>query len=79
MRLMQSEFQGSEQLLQEKIRRSLLIDALLKTEVDNKSTVSPDEIRAYYDKNPARFQHPETFTFQTIFVIFPPPMPLPTS
>ena len=69
--LMQSEFQGSEHLLQEKIRRSLLIDALLKTEVDNKSTVSPDEIRAYYDKNPARFQHPETFTFQSIS-IFPP-------
>jgi parvulin-like peptidyl-prolyl isomerase len=44
---------------------------LLKTEVDNKSTVSPDEIRAYYDKNPARFQHPETFTFQSIS-IFPP-------
>ena len=32
----QSEFHGSEQLLQEKIRRSLLIEAFLKTEVENK-------------------------------------------
>ena len=69
--LLQSEFHGSEQLLQEKIRRSLLIEAFLKTEVDNKSAVSPAEVRAYYDKNPARFQHPESFTFQTISVLPP--------
>ena len=68
---MQSEFHGSEQLLQAKIRRSLLIDALLKIEVENKSTVSPAEVRAYYDKNPARFDHPESYTFQTISVLPP--------
>lgn len=69
--LMQSEFHGSQQLLQEKIRRSLLIEALLKADVDNKSTVSPAEVRAYYDKNSARFQHPESFTFQTISILPP--------
>jgi parvulin-like peptidyl-prolyl isomerase len=69
--LLQSEFHGSQQLLNEKIRRSLLIEELLKIEVENKSTVSPAEIRAYYDKNSARFQHPETFTFQTISVLPP--------
>ena len=69
--LFQSEFHGSVELLREKIRRSLLIDALLKAEVDNKSTVSPAEIRAFYDKNPVRFQHGESFTIQTISV-FPP-------
>ncbi len=69
--LFQSEFHGSEQLLQEKIRRSLLIESYLKFEVDSKSTVSPAELRAYYDQNPARFQHPETFTFQTISVLPP--------
>jgi parvulin-like peptidyl-prolyl isomerase len=68
---LQSEFQGSQQLLDGKIRRSLLIEAFLKAEVDTKSTVSPAEIRAYYDKNPARFQHAESFTIQTIS-IFPP-------
>lgn len=69
--LMQSEFHGSQQLLREKIRRSLLIEALLKSEIDGKSAVSVVEARAYYDKNPARFQYPESFTFQTISVIPP--------
>jgi len=69
--LLQSEFHGSQQLLQEKIRRSILIEALLKAEVENKSVVTPAELRAYYDNNPARFQHPESFTFQTISVLPP--------
>jgi peptidyl-prolyl cis-trans isomerase SurA len=69
--LFQSEFHGSEPLLREKIRRSLLIDSFLKTEVENKSAVTPAEVRDYYEKNPARFEHPETFTFQTISVIPP--------
>jgi parvulin-like peptidyl-prolyl isomerase len=68
---LESEFHGSEQTLQAKIRRSLLIDAYLKTEVESKSTVSPVEVRAYYDKNPARFEHPESYTFQTISVLPP--------
>lgn len=67
----QGDFQGSQKLLDEKIRRSLLIDALLKTEVENRSTVSEAEARAYYGKNPARFKHPESYTFQTISVLPP--------
>jgi parvulin-like peptidyl-prolyl isomerase len=69
--LMQSQFNGSRQLLEDKIRRSLLIEAFLKTEVGDKSAVSPAEIRAYYDNNPARFEHPESFTFQTISFLPP--------
>jgi parvulin-like peptidyl-prolyl isomerase len=69
--LLQGDFHGSQQLLREKIRRSLLIEAFLKIEVENKGAVSEPEIRAYYDKNPARFQHPETFTFQTISILPP--------
>ncbi len=68
---LQSDFHGSHQSLQEKIRRSLLIEAFLKIEVDSKSVLTPGEVRAYYDKNPARFQHPETFTFQTISILPP--------
>jgi hypothetical protein len=68
---LQSDFHGSRELLLEKIRRSLLIEAFLKTEVEAKSAVSPVEVRAYYDKNPVRFHHPETFTFQTITVLPP--------
>ncbi|MFZ0954379.1 MAG: peptidyl-prolyl cis-trans isomerase [Candidatus Sulfotelmatobacter sp.] len=69
--LLQEEFHGSRQLLREKIRRSLLIDELLKTEVENKSLVSLAEARAYYQKNIARFQYPESFAFQTISVMPP--------
>jgi peptidyl-prolyl cis-trans isomerase SurA len=69
---LQSDFNGSHQLLQEKIRRSLLIEALLKAEVEDKSGISPAEVRAYYDKNPVRFHYPESFTFQTISILPPP-------
>jgi peptidyl-prolyl cis-trans isomerase SurA len=68
---LQHDFHGSRQLLQEKIRRSLLIEALLKTEVENKCTISTAELRAHYDKNPARFQNAETYRFQTISVLPP--------
>jgi peptidyl-prolyl cis-trans isomerase SurA len=74
--LLQSEFHGSRQLLSEKIRRSLLIEAVLKNEVEDKGSISPAELRAYYDRNPARFQFPESFTFQTISVL-PPANPTP--
>jgi peptidyl-prolyl cis-trans isomerase SurA len=69
---LQSDFHGSRQLLQEKIRRSLLIEEFLKFEVEDKSVVSAAEVRAYFDKNPARFHHPETYTFQTISILPPP-------
>jgi PPIC-type PPIASE domain len=69
--VLKNDFHGSRQALQEKIRRSLLIDALMKIEIDNRSTVSPAEVRAYYDKNPALFHIPESFTFQTISVLPP--------
>lgn len=69
---LQSDFHGSRPLLQEKIRRSLLIEGFLKTEVENKSVISPAELRAYFEKNPARFRHPEMFTFQTISILPPP-------
>jgi len=69
--LLQGEFHGSQKLLREKIRRSLLIEAFLKAEVDSKSAVSAVEAKAYYDKNPARFENAESFTFQTISFLPP--------
>jgi peptidyl-prolyl cis-trans isomerase SurA len=69
--VLQSDFQGSEKVLREKVLRSLLIDALLKIEVDNKAIVSLVEERGYYDKNPARFHVPEAFAIQTISFIAP--------
>ncbi len=72
------EFQGSQKALDEKIRRSLLIEAMLKTEVESKSNVSVAEAKAYYDKNPARFQYPEAFAIQTISFL-PPQTPTPAN
>jgi len=69
--VLQNEFHGSPQLLRDKIRRSLLIEALLKAEIQNKSVVSSVEAKAYYDKNPGRFQYPESFAFQTISIVPP--------
>jgi parvulin-like peptidyl-prolyl isomerase len=66
-----AEFQGSQQLLRDKIKRSLLIDQLLKAEVDKKSTVTLAEMKAYYDRNPAQFEYPESFAFQTITILPP--------
>ena len=68
---LQSDFHGSQKLLDEKIRRSLLIEAFLKNQVEDKCTFTPRDVRAYYDKNAARFQHPEMYRFQTISVLPP--------
>lgn len=68
---LQSDFHGSQAQLDEKIRRSLLIEALLKTDVDSRCTVSAAEIKAYYDKSSARFQYPESYRFQTISILPP--------
>ena len=73
---MQMEMHGSRQQLRAQIERSILIDQLLKQEVDNKSAVTPAQVRAYYDKNIARFQMPESYSFQSISVI-PPLKPTP--
>lgn len=68
---LQAEFKGSRQLLLKRIRRSLLIEALLKTEVQDKSAASVSELRAYYDKNPARFESGESLSLQTISILPP--------
>jgi parvulin-like peptidyl-prolyl isomerase len=74
---LQAEFKGSQQAMREKIRRSLMIEQLLKAEVDSKSSVSVAEAKAYYDKNPGNFEYPETFSIQTISFV-PPENATPT-
>jgi len=68
---LQSEMHGSEQQLRQQIRRSLLIEQVLKTDVEVRATVTPAELQAYYVKNAARFSQPETFTFQSISIVPP--------
>ena len=79
--LLAGEFHGSRQLLLQKIRRSLMIDAFLQGEVEDKAAVSPAEVRAYYDQ--------EHGTLRTSGVVYLPvdlqetsslrPTPLPAS
>jgi parvulin-like peptidyl-prolyl isomerase len=69
--VMQVEVHGSPQLMREKIRRSLLIEELLKSDVADKAKVSVAEARAYYERNPKKFQHSEMFSIQTISIIPP--------
>jgi parvulin-like peptidyl-prolyl isomerase len=69
--VMQVEVGGSRQLMREKIRRSLLIDDLLKSDVASKAKVSEVEARAYYNQNTKKFEHPELFNIQTISIIPP--------
>jgi len=68
---LRTDFGGSKQKLDEKIRRSLLIEALLKSEVEDKCSVTPADLRAFYQKNSAKFHQPETYRFQTISVLPP--------
>ena len=65
------EMQGNPELVRQKIRRSLMIDMLLKEDVESKSAVSVAEAKEYYDKNPQRFQVPESFSIQTISILPP--------
>jgi parvulin-like peptidyl-prolyl isomerase len=66
---LRTECQGSKQVLREKIRRSLLIEKMLKTEVEEKSVITALAAKAYYDKNPKQFEKPESLRIQTISII----------
>lgn len=68
---LKTECHSSRQELREKIRRSLLIEQSLKTQVAEKAKVSVTEARLYYDKNPKQFEHGETFSIQSISIIPP--------
>jgi len=68
---LKTDMKGSRQVLRQKIRRSLLIEALLKSDVEDKSKVSLAEAQAYYDKNPDYFLYKESFAIQTISVMPP--------
>ncbi len=74
--VLQNEVHGSKPLMREKIRRSLLIEDMLKTEVRERARVTEAAALAYYKANPKNFQRVEMFTIQTISII-PPQNPTP--
>jgi hypothetical protein len=69
---LKAEAHGNIQVLRDRIRRALIIDALLKAEVETKAVISPAELRAYYEKNRAKFTHGESYSIQTISILPPP-------
>jgi parvulin-like peptidyl-prolyl isomerase len=68
------EMGGSEKGVRDKIKRSMLIEQVLKSEVEDKSAITMAEVRTFYDKNASKFQIPESYTFQSISIV-PPPNP----
>ena len=68
---LQFEMRGSRRLLRKQIERSLLIEQVLKAEVENRSAVTLAEVRDYYDKHASRFQRPESFNIQSISILPP--------
>jgi parvulin-like peptidyl-prolyl isomerase len=61
-----AECQGQRKVLRAKVRRSLLIDDLLKAEVADKSVVSLADVRGFYLQHPEKFHIAESFAIQTI-------------
>ena len=56
---LKAEMGGSELKLRGQIRRSLLIEAVLTSEVEAKSAVTVSEARIYYKQHPQAFKHGE--------------------
>ena len=63
------EMGGSMEQFRKSVRRSLLIEALLRSELEVPSRVTLAEAREYYLKNSAAFKHPEQIQFQTISIM----------
>jgi len=66
------ECKGSQQVFRQQLTRSLLIEALVKQEVEEKSGLTDGQLRKVYDDNVKKFDHPESFRFQSISIIPPP-------
>lgn len=66
------ECKGSQQVFRQQLMRSLLIEALVKEEVEDKSKISDVQLRKVYDENVKKFDHQESFRFQSISIIPPP-------
>ena len=68
---LQTEVNGSQAAMREKIRRALLIEKFLKNQVEDPARVTLAQARAEYEKNPAQYKHKETLHIQSISIIPP--------
>jgi parvulin-like peptidyl-prolyl isomerase len=62
---------GSVERLQSRIKRAILIDEVLTTDVTRKAALSATELRAFYRKNLEHFRKPESVSIQTISFVIP--------
>lgn len=68
---LKAECQDSEKILRARVRRSLLIDDLLKIEVADKSAASVAQARAWFRSHPEQFRIPDSYAVQTISAMAP--------
>lgn len=68
---LKSEVNGSEIAMKERIRRALLIEALLNQDVNVPGRVSEVQVRAEYQKQLAQYKHGEILHIQSISIIPP--------
>jgi parvulin-like peptidyl-prolyl isomerase len=68
---LQTEVHGSAQALRARVKRAMMIDALVRSEVDAKSVMTPAELRAYYNQHRANYAHGETYSIQSISILPP--------
>jgi len=68
---LQTETNGSEAAMREKIRRAMLIEAELNQEVNAPARITSQQVRAYYEKNIGQYKHGEILHLQSISIIPP--------
>jgi parvulin-like peptidyl-prolyl isomerase len=66
-----TEANGSQAVMRDKIRRALVIDKLLKQEIDDPARVTTAQARSNYQKNIAQYKHEELLHIQSISIIPP--------
>ena len=66
---LKAEMGGSMEQFRKSVRRSLLIESLLRSELDVPSRVTLAEARQFYVKNSKNFERPEMIQFQTISIM----------
>jgi peptidyl-prolyl cis-trans isomerase SurA len=66
-----TEANGSQAAVREKIRRSILIDQLMDQDVNNAARITLAQARSYYAKNSKEYEHADIYQFQSISIIPP--------
>jgi parvulin-like peptidyl-prolyl isomerase len=69
--MLKVEANGSEAVMRDKIRRSLMIEKFLNQEVNGPARINTAQAKAQYDKNVAQYKHGEIVRIQSISFLPP--------